>query len=191
VPTLVASCQCTIRSLSHRDPRHVHPMVTRRSVFSDPLTDWCSRPPLLWLPRLSPPLSVPRSSIPTGVTLWRSTWPCWPTTLGIWCHVSPSTLVTGKWIFCPKLKSNGSLDRYRARWVLRGFIQHPRVDHDKTFSPVVNPATVLIVLSIALPRLRDPPTGRQECLPSRYSDRDSVLQPAHLLRRLHSPRYGV
>jgi len=26
-------------------------------------------------------------SIPTGVTLWRSTRPCSPTTLGIWCRV--------------------------------------------------------------------------------------------------------
>jgi hypothetical protein len=30
-------------------------------------------------------------------------------------------LVTGKWIFRHKLHADGSLDRYKARWVLRGF----------------------------------------------------------------------
>jgi hypothetical protein len=28
------------------------------------------------------------------------------------------------------MKADGSLDRYRARWVLRGFIQRPVVEHD-------------------------------------------------------------
>ena len=36
----------------------------------------------------------------------------------------PNTnVVTGKWIFRHKLHSDGTLDRYKARWVLRGFTQ--------------------------------------------------------------------
>ena len=42
--------------------------------------------------------------------------------------------------------------RYKARWVLRGFTQRPGVDFDETFSPVVKPATVRTVLSLALSR---------------------------------------
>jgi hypothetical protein len=61
-------------------------------------------------------------------------------------------MVTGKWIFHHKLTSDGSLDRYQARWVLRGFTQRPRVDYDETFNPVVNFATVRVVLSLALSR---------------------------------------
>jgi len=63
-----------------------------------------------------------------------------------------ANVVTGKWIFKHKLQSNGSLERYKARWVLRGCTQRPGVDFDETFSPVVKPATVRTVLSLALTR---------------------------------------
>ena len=74
---------------------------------------------------------------------------------GTWELVSRprhSNVVTGKWIFTHKLRADGSFDRYKARWVLRGFTQRPGVDYDETFSPVVKPATVRTVLSIAVSR---------------------------------------
>jgi hypothetical protein len=68
---------------------------------------------------------------------------------------SPGTnVVTGKWLFRHKLTSIGSPDRYKARWVLRGFIQRPGVDYDETFSPVIKFATVRIILALASPRAR-------------------------------------
>jgi hypothetical protein len=39
-------------------------------------------------------------------------------------------VVTNKWIFRHKLTSDSSLDCYKARWVLRGFTQHPEVDYN-------------------------------------------------------------
>jgi hypothetical protein len=61
-----------------------------------------------------------------------------------------SNVVTGKWIFKHKFNSDGSLERYKAHWVLRGFTQQPDVDYDETFSPVVKLATVRTVLSLAV-----------------------------------------
>jgi histone deacetylase 1/2 len=65
---------------------------------------------------------------------------------------SGCNVVTGKWIWTIKRRADGTLERYKACWVFRGFTQRPSVDYDKTFSPVVKPATVRIVLSLALSR---------------------------------------
>ena len=61
-----------------------------------------------------------------------------------------ANVVTGKWVFKHKFNADGSLERYKARWVLQGFTQRPGIDFSETFSPVVKPATVRTVLSLAL-----------------------------------------
>uniref|UniRef100_A0ACD5W3B3 Uncharacterized protein n=1 Tax=Avena sativa TaxID=4498 RepID=A0ACD5W3B3_AVESA len=63
-----------------------------------------------------------------------------------------ANIVTGKWVFRHKLKADGALERYKARWVVRGFSQRPGVDFDETFSPVVKSATIRAVLTIAASR---------------------------------------
>ncbi|XP_072148898.1 uncharacterized protein [Setaria viridis] len=63
-----------------------------------------------------------------------------------------ANIVTGKWIFRHKFHAGGTLDRYKARWVLRGFTRRPGVDYDEMFSPMVKPATVRTALSLALSR---------------------------------------
>jgi hypothetical protein len=61
-------------------------------------------------------------------------------------------VVTGKWIFTNKFNADGTLSRYKARWVLWGFTQRPGIDYDEMFSPVVKPAIVRKVLSLAIAR---------------------------------------
>jgi hypothetical protein len=79
-----------------------------------------------------------------------------------WSLVPPppgANIVSGKWIFRHKHNSDGSLARHKARWVVRGFTQQPGIDFDETFSPVVKPATIRIVLSLALSLNSGPSTN--------------------------------
>ncbi|KAJ6411587.1 hypothetical protein OIU84_008214 [Salix udensis] len=53
-----------------------------------------------------------------------------------WCHAMV------------KRNSDGSITRYKAGLVAKGFHQRPGLDYMKTFSPVVKPTTVRLVLTI-------------------------------------------
>jgi hypothetical protein len=61
-----------------------------------------------------------------------------------------SNVVTGKWVFTHKFHADGTFDRYKACWVLRGFTQRPRVDYEETFSPIVKLAIVHTVLATTI-----------------------------------------
>ena len=58
-------------------------------------------------------------------------------------------VITGKWIFKKKYHADGTLERRKVRWVVRGFSQRPGLDFDQTFAPVVKPATIRVVLHLA------------------------------------------
>lgn len=58
-------------------------------------------------------------------------------------------LVSCKWVFKSKLKSDGSLDRRKARLVARGFTQTAGMDYFETFSPTSRYESVRCVLALA------------------------------------------
>jgi hypothetical protein len=59
-------------------------------------------------------------------------------------------IITGKWVFKHKMNPDGTLERYKAQWVVRGFNQWPGLDFSETFSPVVKPATIRTVLTLVV-----------------------------------------
>jgi hypothetical protein len=132
-----------------------HPMVTRaKDGFRLPR----DRLTLVATASSSPPSAIPTSVRATladlnwcvameeyGALMSNRTWELVPRPHG-------SNIVTDKWVFTHKFLSDGTFDRYKAHWVLRGFTQRPGVDYDETFSPVVKPAIVRTVLALAASR---------------------------------------
>ncbi|CAL1411607.1 unnamed protein product [Linum trigynum] len=70
-----------------------------------------------------------------------------------WDLVPPSPtqhVLSCKWLYRIKTKSDNTIDRFRARLVARGFQQRPGIDYGDTFIPVLKPTTLRIILSLAV-----------------------------------------
>jgi hypothetical protein len=63
------------------------------------------------------------------------TWPLVP------FHPSMNVVGSG-WVYRIKHRVDGSIERYKARLVARGFTQQEVIDYSETFSPVIKQATV-------------------------------------------------
>ena len=59
-------------------------------------------------------------------------------------------IIENKWIYRIKYNTDGSVAKYKARLVAKGFQQVAGVNYFETFSPVIKPATVRVVLSLVV-----------------------------------------
>ena len=58
-------------------------------------------------------------------------------------------VVTSKWIYKIKHDADGSIEKYKARFVAHGFSQKEGIDYEETFAPVARYTSIRSVLSLA------------------------------------------
>jgi hypothetical protein len=59
------------------------------------------------------------------------------------------SMVTSKWLFKIKHAVDGSIEKYKARFVARVFSQKEEIDYDKTFTPVARYSSIRTIISLA------------------------------------------
>ena len=72
---------------------------------------------------------------------------------GTWTLVPPQpnyNIIGNKWVFRLKRNTDGTIARHKARLVAKGFHQRPGIDFKDTFSPVIKPQTIKLILCLAL-----------------------------------------
>ena len=60
------------------------------------------------------------------------------------------SVVTSKWIYKIKHAADGSIEKYKARFVARGFSQKEGIDYEETFAPIARYTSIISVLSLAV-----------------------------------------
>ena len=58
-------------------------------------------------------------------------------------------VVTSKWLYKIKHAVEGSAEKYKARFVTRGFSQKESIDYDKIFAPVARYTTIRSIIALA------------------------------------------
>jgi hypothetical protein len=59
------------------------------------------------------------------------------------------SMISSKWLYKIKYAADGSIEKYKARFVVRGFSQREGVDYSESFAPVARYASIHSVILIA------------------------------------------
>jgi hypothetical protein len=134
-------------------PANTHSMITqsKNGISKKKILHTCTTKPKPDYLHTEPPNVTVASKIPEWIAAMRDEFDALqrPNT---WSLVPPPTghnIIGCRWVYKLKRNYDGSISRYKARLVAKGFHQQPGLDFDETFSPVVKPPTVRIVLSLA------------------------------------------
>ncbi|KAH9801347.1 retrovirus-related pol polyprotein from transposon RE1 [Citrus sinensis] len=146
-------------SISHNSPHHhqspnpaplpTHPMLTRAKtgVFKPKFLAYSSvlgeQEPAIVSQALSDSKWKTAMQIEYNALMENQTWTLVP--------ASQATKIVGcKWVFRIKYNADGSVSKYKAWLVAKGFHQTPGIDYFETFSSVVKQSTVRIILSLTV-----------------------------------------
>jgi hypothetical protein len=58
-------------------------------------------------------------------------------------------VVSSKWLFKTKHAADGSIEKYKARFVARGFSKNEGIDYEETFSPVARYTSIRTIIALA------------------------------------------
>ena len=59
------------------------------------------------------------------------------------------SIVSSKWIYKIKHAADGSIEKYKARFVARGFSQKEGIDYEETFTPVARYTSIRAIMALA------------------------------------------
>ena len=57
-------------------------------------------------------------------------------------------LIRGRWVYKIKLNADGSISKYKSRWVVKGFMQQEGIDYTDTVAPTLRDATFRILFAL-------------------------------------------
>lgn len=58
--------------------------------------------------------------------------------------------IGSKWLFKPKFKAYGSVDRYKVRLVAKGYLQNEVIDYDETSAPIDKLNAIRLMIDMAI-----------------------------------------
>jgi hypothetical protein len=58
-------------------------------------------------------------------------------------------VVSSRWLFKIKHAADGSIEKYKARFVTRGFSQKEGIDYEETFAPVARYTSIRTIIALA------------------------------------------
>ena len=64
-------------------------------------------------------------------------------------RLEKKSVVTSKWIYKIKHAADGIIEKYKARFVARGFSQKEGIDYEETFAPVARYTSIRTILALA------------------------------------------
>ena len=151
-PIIIQPCQQPV--VTFEPNPSTHPMVTRsKAGIYKPKLFNVLKHPLIVFSAPAEPLSIKQALSDPN---WKKamdaefqalknndTWDLVP-------YQSKYNIVGNKWVFKLKYNYDGSLNKYKARLVAKGFHQTPGVDFSETYSPVIKPSTIRVVLALAV-----------------------------------------